>query len=308
MICPVCSNNSFSTWGRVNTYEIEQCLGCGLGITSPFPEPGELVAINQETYLLGQRINIYLSRCGYFKKRYRRQLRDINFFKSGGRLLDIGCNIGLFLNEARAAGFDTTGVELNSECAEYARTNFELRVYSDYINNISFEEGFFDVVTMYDVLEHIPDPQSILNDIRSILKPDGLLVIQSPNLDSLMAGISRSSWSWLCPPDHLFHFTPGSLCSLIEQSGYSILKFKTWEPADAFCDDIMHAMHVNFMLARIAYKLTQQSGLALALVTLLQRIWWAMKKGALIEVYASKVRNYPYRTESKPDKSPTNDL
>ena len=82
MICPVCSNASFSTWGRVNNYAIEQCRGCGLGITSPFPEPGELVAVNQETYLLDQRINIYLSRYEYFKKRYRRQLRDIRVFKS----------------------------------------------------------------------------------------------------------------------------------------------------------------------------------------------------------------------------------
>lgn len=193
MICPVCSTDAFSTWGKVNNHTIERCQKCGLGITSPFPEPGELAAVNQETYLLEQRIATYLSRHEYFKKRYRRQLRDIKVLKPGGRLLDIGCNIGLFLNEARAAGFDPTGVELNTGCAEYARTSFGLDVHSEYLENIAFKTGAFDVVTMYDVLEHIPNLHGILAEIHRILTPGGLLVVQSPNLDSLMADLSQSA-------------------------------------------------------------------------------------------------------------------
>jgi SAM-dependent methyltransferase len=308
MICPVCGNACFSAWGRVNNYIIERCQGCGLGITSPFPEHGERVAVNQETYLLEKRINTYFSRYMYFKKRYRRQIRNIHFFKSRGKLLDIGCNIGLFLNEARMAGFDTTGVELNNACAEYARTHFELEVHSDYLNNIAFEATSFEVVTLYDVLEHIPDLRGILADIRKILAPNGLLVVQSPNLDSLMAELAKSTWSWLSPPDHLFHFTPGSLCSLIEQSGYSILQVKTWEPVDAFCDDVMRARLGNSLPAKIARTLIRLTGLALALVTLMKKTWWRKQKGALIEVYAVKTTSYPTANSSKIDMKIPNDL
>ncbi len=308
MICPVCGNTFFSTWGKVNDYAIERCLGCGLGITSPFPENGDLVAVNQKIYLLEHRINTYLSRGKYFKNRYHRQLRDIHFFKSGGKLLDIGCNIGLFLNEARIAGFDTTGVELNHECAEYARGHFDLKVHSDYLNKIDFEAASFDVVTLYDVLEHIPDLHGILSDIRNILTPNGLLVVQSPNLDSLMAELTKSTWSWLSPPDHLFHFTPSSLCSLIENSGYSILRVNTWEPADAFCDDVILARLGNSLPAKIARKLIRLTGLALVPVTLIQKTWWRRQKGALVEVYAAKTIDCLKSNSCKIDRKIPNDL
>ena len=286
MICPVCSTDSFTTWGRVDSYTIERCQGCGLGITTPFPKPDELASVNQETYLLEQRITTYLSRYGYFKKRYQSQLLDIKAFKPGGKLLDIGCNIGLFLSEARTSGFDVVGVELNTDCAEYARTHFGLEVHSDYLDKIAFKAGSFDVVTMYDVLEHIPDLHGILTEIHRILKPGGVLVVQSPNLDSVMADLSQSSWSWLSPPDHLYHFTPGTLSSLLAQRGYDVQLVKTWEPAEDFCADVMQAKLGNSLPARIARKVIRLSGLASRLVTVLQKNWWRRQKGALVDVYA----------------------
>jgi len=174
MICPVCSSNSYTRWGAANGYAVERCRSCGLGITTPFPEPGTLVAVNQETYPVARRIDAYRSRQQYFEKRYRRQLTDIRKFKAGGRLLDIGCNIGMFLNEAANAGYAVTGVELNRECADYARTNSGHEVYSDYLENIAFPAESFDVVTMYDVLEHIPVMPSMLAEVKRILRPGGL--------------------------------------------------------------------------------------------------------------------------------------
>ncbi len=306
--CPVCTTESFSAWGRVDIYNIERCQGCGLGITSPFPEQKQLVAINQETYLLEQRITTYRSRYEYFKKRYQRQLHDIKSFKPSGKLLDIGCNIGVFLSEARAASFETTGIELNRECAEYAQSHFNLSVHSDYLDNIAFEADSFDVVTMYDVLEHIPDLHSMLAEIRRVLKPGGLLVVQSPNLDSLMADLSKSAWGWLSPPDHLYHFTPGALSSLLVQTGYDVQLVKTWEPADDFCADVMQAKLGNSLLARITRKLIRLSGLALALVTVVQKNWWTRQKGALVEVYAVKATISCTLSSSTTDKGRSNDL
>ncbi len=285
-----------------------QCSGCGLGVTTPFPEPDKRVSTNQETYLLEERIRTYSSRYKHFKKRYQRQLRDIKIFKYGGRLLDIGCNIGLFLNEARTAGFDTTGVELNADCAEYARTHFKLNVYSDYLHNIAFEAGSFDVVTMYDVLEHIPDLHGILDEIRRILKTDGMLIVQSPNIDSLMAELSKSAWGWLSPPDHLYHFTPGALSSLLAHAGYRVQLTKTWEPADAFCNDVLQAKLGKSLPARIARKLIRLSGLALVLVKLLQKSWWSRQRGALVEVYAVKISSHPTALNSKIDRGTPDDL
>jgi len=296
MTCPVCSSNSYTRWGAANGYAIEQCRGCGLGITTPFPEPGTLVAVNQETYPVARRIDAYRSRQQYFEKRYRRQLTDIQKFKAAGRLLDIGCNIGMFLSEAAKAGYAVAGVELNRECADYARSNSGHEVYSDYLENIAFPSESFDIVTMYDVLEHIPVMASILAEVKRILRPDGLLVIQSPNLDSLMADLTGSFWSWLSPPDHLFHFTPGALASLLEQSGFRTETIKTWEPADDFCIDVMQARLGNSLPARIARKLIRLSGGAELMVSLLQPLWWQKNRGALVEAYAMKAGDRGDRT------------
>lgn len=286
MKCPVCSGGVFSEWGRVNGFVIQQCTSCGLGITTPFPGPEERGAVNRETYTLDERIKTYTSRRACFEERYRRQLRDIASFRQSGELLDIGCNIGMFLYEARSAGFDVAGVELNQECAGYARAHYSLDVRSEYLEHAGFAADSFDVVTMFDVLEHVPDLHAILEEVLRVLKPGGLLVVQSPNLDSVMADMTRPDWSWLSPPDHLYHFTPGSLMTLLVQSGYKVPLLKTWEPADDFCIDVMHAKLGSSFPSRIARKLLRVSGLAALAVSGIQKSWWRRQRGALVEAYA----------------------
>jgi SAM-dependent methyltransferase len=257
-------------------------------MTTPFPEPGVLLDVNRETYPVAGRVDAYRSRQEYFSRRYRRQLVDIGAFVKGGRLLDIGCNIGKFLSEAARAGYDVTGVELNGECADYARATFGFDVRSDYLENIGFPDATFDVVTMYDVLEHVPDMAAILTEIRRILRPGGLLVVQSPNLDSLMAELTGSSWSWLSPPDHLYHFTPPSLAALLRRAGFAVRTVKTWEPADDFCNDLFQAKLGSSVAARAVRKLVRLSRVAELSVAALQPLWWRRSRGALVEAYGVK--------------------
>ena len=288
MNCPVCNQCTFTEWGATGTYAVHRCTQCGLGITFPAPTFAESANVNQEKYQLRSRIQTYDSRKKYFSRRYRRQLRDIRAFKAGGTLLDVGCNIGAFLTEARAAGFQTAGVEMNRECAEYAQSQLGLDVFNGRLDQAGFADGAFDVVTLYDVLEHVPEPTRLLQEIRRILKPTGLLVVQSPNIDSVMANWTKTEWQWLCLPDHLFHFTPATLATLIGQSGFEVQAVRTWEPADVFWDNILQLDLRKRPVQRIARKAIQVSGLAVPLTALLQRIWWSRRKGALVESFAVK--------------------
>lgn len=288
MTCSVCKGETFTEWGQANGYAILQCSVCGLGVTTPFPDLTAQASVNEDTYSLDERISIYMSRKGYFEKRYRAQLRDIGKFCRTGKLLDIGCNIGMFLDCARSDGFEVAGVELNRSCAEYARSTYGLDVRATYLEQAGFDADSFDVVTMFDVLEHVTDMERILAEVRRILKPGGLLVVQSPNLASVMAETARSGWSWLTPPDHLYHFTPGSLSRLLTCSGYVVTLLKTWEPADAFCVDVMQALLGSSFPARVVRKLLRITGIAELLVSTMQHIWWRRQKGALVEAYAIK--------------------
>ncbi|MBI5903959.1 MAG: class I SAM-dependent methyltransferase [Deltaproteobacteria bacterium] len=288
MTCPVCKGESFSLWAKAGPYTIETCVACGLGITSPFPSAGAIAGTNEEIYTVENRIKAYLSRVDDFKKRYRRYLSNIKRFQEGGKLLDIGCNIGLFLTVAREEGFSVAGVELNRACADYARNTFGLEVFSDVVEKVGFASHGFDVVTLFDVLEHVPDIETFLSEVRRILKPGGLLVVQSPNLHSLMASLTKGEWVWLSPPDHIYHFTPSTLSRLLEANGFAVRKLRTWEPAKEFADNVIVARVAHPFLRRLllaANDLTRAPALPLAV---LRRIRRGSRSGALVEVYAAR--------------------
>jgi hypothetical protein len=119
MNCPVCNKTSFTNWGKTEEHTIVICSECGLGITTPFPSREQLLAANQERYQVNLRIHTYFSRQRYLEKRYRKYIAKIEHFKNGGSLLDVGCNVGLFLKVAREEGFSVKGVELNKASPIY---------------------------------------------------------------------------------------------------------------------------------------------------------------------------------------------
>lgn len=291
MICTVCGGTDFYLWGRRGDYSILKCGACGLGVTSPFPAAGQADELNAKTYNGEQRAAVYSSRAREFEERYRGYLARIKGLQPTGALLDVGCNIGVFLSAAREEGFSVTGVEMNASCASYGREKYNLDIRGSSLQAAGFPGGAFDVVTLFDVLEHVPDPRGFLAEVNRVLKSGGLLVIQSPNLDSFMAALLKEKWNWLTPPDHLYHFTPRAMQSLLGQQGFIVRELRTWEPASDFSGNIFSGFHADGFAARSFRKLLWLAGSVL--IPLLQRFWWKAKKGGLIEVYAVKKAGRP---------------
>ena len=287
-VCAVCGGTAFYTWGWQGEYSILKCRACGLGITSPFPAAVQLEEMNRKTYEGEQRAAVYSARKKEFKQRYGGYLARIKRFKPAGALLDAGCNIGVFMNAARREGFEVTGVEINGSCAAYGRERFGLDIRALSLQAAAFPDGAFDVVTLFDVLEHVPDPRGFLTEVNRVLKNGGLLLAQSPNLDSFMARLMKENWSWLTPPDHLYHFTPGSLKRILEEQGFGVRELRTWEPAADFSGNIFSGFPARGLAGRALRKLLWLSGIVI--IPVLQRIWWKIEKGGLIEVYAVKTK------------------
>lgn len=290
MKCLLCKKSDYAEWGRVGAYSILICKECGLGVTDPFPTENEITETNQVIYQVEQRIKTYLSRRKYFEKRYRDVIADMKRFKSEGKLLDVGCNIGLFLHVAREEGFSVIGVEPNTGCAGFGIKNFKLDIRSERLEDVALAEGSMNVVTMFDVLEHIPDIHGLLSEVRRVLARDGLLVIQSPNIQSLMARWTRSSWSWLTPPDHVYHFAPATLESLLQEHGFETKLLKTWEPAGEFSNNLL-AMLIKKTPAvgKALFWLNRITNIGTLAVLITQKLWWRKQMGGLIEVFAVKV-------------------
>ncbi|PIS47589.1 MAG: hypothetical protein COT17_02715 [Elusimicrobia bacterium CG08_land_8_20_14_0_20_51_18] len=286
MECIACGGKNFSVWGRKDAYEILKCAACGLGITWPQPSTAQIGEFNRDIYSARERAAAYEVRRRELDLRHEAALVKIMKFKRSGVLLDIGCNIGVFLKAARSAGFDVFGSEINTECATYGREKYGLDIRPGVVSAAGFNSGDFDVVTLFDVLEHVPEPFVFLKEVKRLLKSDGLLVLQAPNFDSFMAGLMRENWAWLTPPDHLYHFTPGSLLRLLKAVGFEIEEISTWEPAGDFIGNIYSDFPARSVTGRILRKFLWF--FSIFLVPFFQRLWWKAGKGGLIGIYAVK--------------------
>lgn len=143
----------------------------------------------------------------------------------GGKLLDVGCAIGNFLRMMQKfPGWDLHGIEISEHAARIAREKYQLNVYNGVIEEAKYPPNHFDVVTLWDVLEHIVDPKSLLLEVNRVLKSSGNLILKIPNGGSWDAQLFGKYWSGLDAPRHYYVFKRNSITRLLELSGYRIKK------------------------------------------------------------------------------------
>ena len=150
------------------------------------------------------------------------QVRLIKRYGNGGRLLDIGCGEGFFLSSASRAGYVSKGIEIAQGAAEYARREFGLDVEAKPLEQLQFPQDYFDVVTLWQVLEHVPYPLKVLKEVHRILKPRGLLAASAPDIEGMMARIFRRKW-WSLRRVHINQFTAKTLTDMLYHAGFNDL-------------------------------------------------------------------------------------
>lgn len=143
-----------------------------------------------------------------------------------GRLLDVGCSVGHFLDQARRLGFDCSGVEFSRESRAFAQQHFGLPVEGGSIHDLSHEDGSLDMITMFDVIEHVPDPSADIAKAYRLLKPGGWFVLSTPNIDGLFPKVSYklahtlNYWPHPEPPHHIYQFSIRTLRAMLEKGGF----------------------------------------------------------------------------------------
>lgn len=142
-------------------------------------------------------------------------------YVAGGRVLDVGCGNGNHLYSLRELGWETVGVEPDVGAARYARTELGLDVRVTTLEEAGLAAESVDVGLMLHVLEHVPNPLRTLQEAYRILKPDGYLIIETPNVASWAARLFRDWWFHLDAPRHLYLFTPDTLPALLHAAGFS---------------------------------------------------------------------------------------
>jgi len=144
-----------------------------------------------------------------------------------GRLLDVGCGNGAFLGNMKGLGWECVGVETDPEAARFARARFDLLVYEGSLAEGPFADNSFDVITLSHVIEHVHSPLDLLTHCRRLLKPEGQLIVLTPNINGMGHRIFGRAWRGLEPPRHLHCFDRRTLQACVERTGLEVRRVTT---------------------------------------------------------------------------------
>lgn len=138
------------------------------------------------------------------------------------RLLDVGCHIGVMVELAQQRGWEAWGVEPSTWAAEQARAR-GLHVITGTLADAGLPENYFDVVTLWDVIEHLTDPAAEIRHVHQVLKPGGIFAIHTIDIESWFARLMGARWPWLMEM-HLYYFSPRTLKRMLELNGFHVIK------------------------------------------------------------------------------------
>lgn len=213
---------------KIESGKFTRCDVCGLVYLNPRFTPEEIRQHYPENYDPFQRSRSkglhQITRLYSTKKRTRLVTSQV----SSGRILDIGCATGEFLAGIQKQGnWETYGVEPDAYAAGIAKQQPGLQIFIGFLRDAGFKNEIFDVVTLWDVLEHVPDPLGELIEIHRVLKPGGLLVIRIPNSTSTDARWWGKYWAGLDYPRHLYLFSNLTLNQLLQKANLHTIDYNT---------------------------------------------------------------------------------
>jgi 2-polyprenyl-3-methyl-5-hydroxy-6-metoxy-1,4-benzoquinol methylase len=212
-------NKSYTYYNNGNYGLIVKCAKCGLVYSPNLDKDLEkkYQEVTDQDYLKSKEARL---------ETFKRDLLEIEKIKKIGKILDVGCGPGLFLDVARSRGWKGEGVELSRWACECCK-KLKLRVINKSLEKAGFKPHFFDVITLWDVIEHVDNPTKLLKQINKLLNKEGILVLNTPNIGSLFAKIMGKKW-WNLMSMHIFYFDRNTITNILEKNGFKVIKIKSY--------------------------------------------------------------------------------
>jgi 2-polyprenyl-3-methyl-5-hydroxy-6-metoxy-1,4-benzoquinol methylase len=230
--CPLCQSPSFNTVFIKFDLAIVRCRACGFMYTNPRLAESEVNLRYGQEYFFGEYLPIFQAGPASFslevaKNHYRLYLDLLAALDSPGkRLLDVGCGAGFFLKAAASSGWEVSGTEISEAAADYARTVTGVRVFRGKLEELHLPAKEYDVVTMLDLLEHLFEPLTTLREVRRVMKDGAVLIISTPDIQSLSRCFLGQAWAVLSPAEHQSYFSAKTLRRALGQAGFRPLAVK----------------------------------------------------------------------------------
>ena len=268
LLCPLCGSDDYETkyepWvdvsdpqllygaasGIAGTQHIVECRSCSLLYENPRYEDSVILRGYMESDEAGHdsqypmRVRSFLSAL----KKNREFIPD-----PGSKVLDIGTAGGAFLDAAAEFGYDAWGMEPSAFLVEQGKKR-GLQIEQGTIEDNRFEKYSFDMVCLWDVIEHLTDPKESLEAIRELLKPNGILLINYPDIGTWQARLFGKKFWWIISV-HLTHFSRSTIRDICLRTGYEAIHFRPYFQTLEFGYLADMAVHLNVPLARLGRSL-----------------------------------------------------
>ncbi|MDX2248840.1 MAG: class I SAM-dependent methyltransferase [Bacteroidia bacterium] len=254
--CPVCDSTDIhpaltpsdhTVSGE--SFEVWHCQNCSFRFTQNIPVANEIGSYYQsEDYISHSNtrkgiVNQLYQIVREITLRGKRNLIQNLSGKKNGRILDIGCGTGEFLGKMKNSGWETLGLEPDEGARNLASQNHGLTVFPS-AQLFALENGTYDVITLWHVLEHVHELKPYIQKIHALLKTDGLLIIAVPNYQSFDAEKYGNFWAAYDVPRHLYHFSPGSMKQLLKTQQFFIREMRRM-PFDAFYVSLLSEKYIS---------------------------------------------------------------
>ncbi len=230
--CPLCHKRDFQSLFTKAGRRIVRCRNDNLVMVNPQLTVPEIHHLYNDRYFESPefRGNTCIGYWAYIDERpllleyFRRKIALLKTYLSQGKLLEIGCGHGFFLEAARNSPFETLGIDISAYAVEYAqKQRLPARLVD--LEKAHFPPQSFDAVVAFQLIEHIPNPLKFMREVNRILKPSGVVLLATPNEGGYLRKIMGRHWLSYRHAEHLFFFSPKTLGELLSKSGFSSTEF-----------------------------------------------------------------------------------
>lgn len=225
--CSLCGENDYSIKHIIKGYNMVECSRCGLVYVNPRPYEEQVLETYDEDYYAGKGtdkknrlFNEYLEKTERKVDSWRGRFLGIQRLISTGKLMDVGCAFGEFLDVVVENRWEAYGVEPSSFSGKYLKKRFNNNVVISTFKDGLFSARSFDVITMFEVIEHLYNPLEYLLTANRYLKKGGLIVVQTGDVESGQAKREGAKWQYYIPPAHVHYFSKKTLIDALKKAGF----------------------------------------------------------------------------------------
>ncbi len=227
--CPLCDSKNISDKYIIDTYSpafnISLCNDCRFMFINPVFTDTFIKELYSEDYYNGNNQYAYhdeRQRLKYEEKVWKKRIKKIHAYIDCGNFLDVGASFGGLL-QCASTFFNPYGIEISPYAAAHANKLLNNQVHNGTLYDHPYQDNFFSVITMIEVIEHLKKPQQILKECYSLLKPGGLLVVQTANFDGQQARQLKQEYNYFMP-GHVSYFSKANVISALQKVGFTRCK------------------------------------------------------------------------------------